>query len=136
MRVAVASVALSFILAGAAAASNPMLDLMKRDVDPAANAFWAAGNDPPEAETAEAANARWDAAADGAAKMERYGRLLMSAEHTRPGEWNAFAALMAQAGATGRAAVEKRDMEAAFEAGGQLYEACSGCHAKYIQGRS
>lgn len=122
-------------LAGAAAAASPMLELMKRDIDPAANAFWAAGNDPPEGETTDAAAARWRAAADAAEKLRAYGQLLTSAEHTRPGEWNAFAQMMAEAGAAGQVAVEKRDVEGAFEAGGRLYQACSGCHAKYIVGR-
>jgi hypothetical protein len=123
-------------LAGVAAAANPVLEFMKQDVDPAANAFWAAGNDPPEGESAEAANARWAAAADGAATMEEYGQVLMRPEHTRPGAWNDFAKLMAEAGATGRTAIQNRDIEAAFEAGGRLYEACSGCHVHYIPGRS
>lgn len=123
------------LLAGPAVAGLPLLEAMKQVVDPAANAFWAAGNDPPEGESWEAADARWRAAGEGAATMEAYGRRLMSAEHSRAGEWNAFARMMVEAGAAGRAAVEQRDMDGAFAAGGQLYEACAGCHASYIPGR-
>ncbi|MFC3078669.1 hypothetical protein ACFODL_11275 [Phenylobacterium terrae] len=122
-------------LAGGVAAATPLLELMKQEVDPAANAFWAAGNDPPEGEGPQAADARWAAAAVAAAKLEADGRLLTRPEHSRPGEWDAYAEMMEEAAAAGRIAIGKRDVEAAFEAGGRLYEACAGCHARYIPGR-
>ncbi|HEY9216888.1 MAG TPA: hypothetical protein VIO94_02480 [Phenylobacterium sp.] len=124
------------LAAGSAAAERTLAEMMKQTVDPAANAFWAAGNDAPEGESKAAADARWAAAFEGAAMMREYGELMMTTAQIRPGDWNRFAKLMADAGEAGEAAVQKRDAEAAFNAGGQLYEACSGCHAKYIPGRS
>ena len=91
--------------AGAAAAQATVAELMKHEVNPAALAFWAAGNDPPEDETPPAAAARWRAAEAAAATLKAEG------------------------------AVKARDAEAAFEAGGRLYDSCNGCHKAYAPPR-
>jgi hypothetical protein len=133
-------VAVLITLAAAAAAlaetqGTSVLALMKAEIDPAANAFWAAGNDAPEGETAAAAAERWASAAQAAATLESSGKALSAAPHARDAAWLGFAQAMTQAAADGRKAAQARGTERAFEAGGRLYESCEGCHAKYIPGR-
>jgi hypothetical protein len=117
---------------GAAAADLASKMIMALDVNPAAVAFWAAGNDPPENESAYAAEARWAAALKGAQALQAKGRLLQSTGIAREGAWSTFAEMMAQVGAEGEIAARARDPEKAFEIGGRLYDACNGCHKTYV----
>lgn len=110
----------------------PVQAMMATAVNPAALAFWVGGNDPPEEETAAAAQARWTAAVKGAQVLQAKGRELQAPERTRPGRWNEFAQLMVDTGAQGEAAARTKDAEKAFEIGGRLYDACNGCHKAYI----
>lgn len=128
--------ALAAGLAGAAAAqgaSSPVSTAgqMKHIVNPAALAFWAAGNEPPERETPQAAEARWRAAQAAAKVLETEGRKLCQAPYARPGRWNEYAEDMARAAASAGPALQARDPEGAFAAGGRLYDSCDGCHKAY-----
>jgi hypothetical protein len=132
-----AAVAVFLLLAaGAAAAQVATMDIavkaiMANTVNPAALAFWAGGNDPPENETPAQAEARWAAALKGAQDLQSGGRDLL--KHSRPGGWDAYARLMIEGGEKGEAAARAKDMEAAFTIGGdQVYGACNGCHKAYI----
>ena len=105
--------------------------LMVQAVDPAAKAFWAGGNDPPEGETAAQAEARWAAAVQGAQTLQAKSRELMA--HSRPGRWNDFAQLLADGAAAGEVAARAKDVDKTFEiGGGAIYDACNGCHKAYI----
>ena len=106
--------------------------IMAVHVNPGALAFWAGGNDPPENETPAQANDRWIAALKGAQTLQAKGRELAEPAHLRPGRWAEFAKLMVDTGAEGEAVSKARDAEQAFEIGGQLYDACNGCHKTYI----
>lgn len=106
--------------------------IMANGVNPAALAFWAGGNDPPENETADAAAVRWAAALKGAQDLQAHARNLAAEGHSRPGRWNEFAKLMADTGAEGELAAKAKNAETAFEIGGRLYDACNGCHKTYI----
>ena len=131
-----ALVTLAAAAAAVAQADGPSLhEWMKAVIDPAANAFWAAGNDAPEGETAAAAALRWTAAAAAAVTLETEGRKLAALPFALGGDWDRYAKVMVEAAVDGRKAAEARDTEAAFEAGGRLYEACEGCHAKYSPDR-
>ena len=117
------------------AAEPAVRALMKDGVDPAAQAFWAAGNDPPEHETEVEAAARWAAAARAAEQLQAEAARLAAPPFSRPGRWNADAAAMAAAAAAGLPVIRARNAEGAFEAGGQLYESCAGCHKAYAPPR-
>lgn len=121
-----------FTASGAAAEDLATKMIMALDVNPGAVAFWAAGNDPPEDESAYGADARWSAAARGAKIMQAKGRLLQTPGIARAGSWSSFAEMMAQISQEGEAAAKARDAEKAFEVGGRLYEACNGCHKIYV----
>ena len=127
--------ALSVVLAGAAAAQASIADLMKHEVNPAALAFWAAGNDPPENETPAAAEARWRAAEAAVRTLQAEGARMQAPPYAIPGRWSEFARLMAETAASAEPAVRARDAEAAFEAGGRLYDSCNGCHKAYAPPR-
>jgi len=134
-----ASLALSFALvacAGTALAADPsMQEIMAKDVNPGALAFWAAGNDPPENETPAQAEARWAAALEGARVLQKQGRVIMAGPYTRVGRWNADAQAMIDLGREGEAAVKAKNADQAFEIGGRLYDACNGCHKTYVPRR-
>ncbi|MET0294333.1 MAG: hypothetical protein ABW042_04895, partial [Phenylobacterium sp.] len=115
------------------AAEPGVRELMKQAVEPTAAVFWDAGRVPPEGETAAEAADRWRAAAGAAESLQAYAQVLSQAPYAQPGEWRDFTAMMGQAAASGRAATQARDMDAAFEAGGRLYDACNGCHSQYMQ---
>lgn len=121
-----------FTAGGAAAADAASKMIMALDVNPAALAFWAAGNDPPEGESAKAERARWAAALAGAQTLQTKGRQLQATGIARDGTWSTFAEMMVQAGAEGEAAARARNPEKAFEIGGRLYDACDGCHKTYV----
>lgn len=123
------------LAAGAAAAQVVTHDLkvqalMATGVNPAALAFWAGGNDPPEDETPAAAEVRWTAALKGAEDLQAHGRALTGV--SRPGRWTGDAQLMIDTAEEGAAAARARDAEKAFEIGGRLYDSCNGCHKAYI----
>ena len=127
-----------FLLAGAPAAlarDEAMQEIMAGHVNPGAVAFWAAGNDPPEGETAAQAAVRWDAAMKGAKAMEAWGPVLQKRPYTRTGQWNADAQLMVEVAGLGEAAIRDKDGPKAFELGGRLYDACNECHKLYVPRR-
>ncbi len=126
------SLMFAFTAGGAAAEDLAAKMIMALDVNPAAVAFWAAGNDPPENEGPAAADARWAAALKGAETMQAKGRLLQSQGLAREGAWSTFAELMISLSLEGEAAVKAKDAEKAFEVGGRLYDACNGCHKTYV----
>lgn len=136
MRVRVMLVGALALAAGAAAAQVanhdlPVQAIMASGVNPAALAFWAGGNDPPEGETPAQADARWAAALQGAQTLQVKGRELL--QHSRPGRWDAFARMLVDGAVAGEAAARAKDAEKAFEiGGGPIYDACNGCHKTYI----
>ncbi|WP_397422040.1 hypothetical protein [Phenylobacterium sp.] len=121
-----------FAASSATAADLASKMIMALDVNPAAVAFWAAGNDPPEGESVFAADARWTAAVQGAQALQAKGKLLQSPGIAREGAWSTFAEMMTQVGAEGEIAARAKEAEKAFEIGGRLYDACNGCHKAYV----
>jgi hypothetical protein len=123
-------------VAGAALAADVAMKTVMADaVNPAALAFWAAGNDPPDGETPAQAKVRWAEALKGAKTLEEHGRMLMAAPYARSGRWNEDAKLMVDTAAEGEAAIKAQDAQKAFEIGGRLYDACNGCHKTYVPRR-
>src|SRR5262245_28005304 len=92
------------LAAGAAAAQVvnhdlPVQAIMATKVNPAALAFWAGGNDPPEGETKAEAEARWAEALKGAQALQAGGEDLL--KHSRPGRWDEYAKLLIVGGQKG-----------------------------------
>lgn len=131
-----ARLALTLALLAAApaalAAGDTMQSIMAGHVNPAALAFWAAGNDPPDNETPAQAKLRWAAALEGAQAMQAWGATLQKPPFTRSGRWNDDAALMVEVAKLGEAPIRARDAAKTFEMGGRLYDACNECHKLYV----
>jgi len=119
----------------ALAAQDTMQTIMAFHVNPAALAFWAGGNDPPDNETPAQAKLRWDAALKGAQTMQAWGAVVQKPPYTRSGQWNADAQYMADLGREGEAVMRAHDAAKAFEIGGRLYDACNECHKLYVPRR-
>ena len=125
-------------LCGAAAVAaevESMQMIMADHVNPAALAFWAGGNDPPENESKAAADARWAEAVQGAQTMQAHGKAMMAPPYTRSGRWNAEAQLMVDIGREGEPVMKAKNTEKAFELGARLYDACKNCHDAYVPRR-
>ena len=118
-----------------AAEVETMQTIMADHVNPAALAFWAGGNDPPENETKAAAEARWSEALKGAQVMQAHGKMMIAPPYTRSGRWNEDAKLMIEVARQGEPVMKAHNAEKAFELGAQLYDACKGCHDAYVPRR-
>ncbi len=114
-----------------------MHDFMKKVIDPAANIVFAAGNEEEGPKDPAKEAAKWKAALEAAGTLQESGRLLLVAPRARAEkEWTGAGQLMIDAAAAASAAAADRNLEAAFEAGGKLYDSCNGCHSKYIHGKT
>lgn len=137
---ALALAALSVVLLGATPVSSPALKAyMKTAIDPAANAVFAAGNDAPPGETPAQVAARFDAAAKGAAALKVAAAKLASPDFAPPGDagdWAKFSANLMTVATAAETAAKAKNAEAAFSAGGDLYDSCNSCHREYQAGRS
>lgn len=115
-------------------ASLSMHDFMKTVIDPAANAVFEAGN---AEDASKLSAAQWKAALEGAAVLQESGRLLLLPPRARnDADWTRTAQMLVDAGADASAAAGARNLDAAFEAGGKLYESCNGCHSKFVHGKT
>ncbi|HEY8617228.1 hypothetical protein [Phenylobacterium sp.] len=121
-------------------AQAPLLsvkEVMRHVLNPAAERFWkGSGSVSTEAgveERAPTSDAAWAEMADAAAVVQESGNLLLM-EGRRPPEeaWTRYARQLAEAGAAGMAAARAKDPDKVFETGGEIYNACFACHARYI----
>lgn len=112
-------------------------DLMRHVLNPAAETFWQAGGEIAEGDEQRArtptTEARWNGALAAAATVLESGNLLMAdGRALNDPDWARWSADLNKAGLTGIQAVQARDGEATFAAGGEMFDACLGCHARYI----
>ena len=75
----------------------------------------------------------WASFRNAAAMLVESGNLLMlDGRAVDKDQWMATSRGMADAAAAVLEAAEAKDVEAYFDAGGALYEACTACHSKYL----
>ncbi|CAN5237143.1 hypothetical protein BH09PSE2_BH09PSE2_10480 [soil metagenome] len=131
------------LTSGAASAQAPLVSdptlkaYMKAVVDPAANAFFAGGNDAPAGETPARADPRCAKAVEGAVALKAAAGRLQTPEFlskTAAADWSKWSKLMAEAVAEGEAAVRAKKSEVAMDVGGKLYDSCNGCHHQFQPG--
>lgn len=110
--------------------------LMTAVIDPAVDVVWDAvatiitadGVEEIKPQTEE----EWIAVRNAAVVVGEAGNLLMLERRALDnGDWMLWALDLVDAGKAAMIAAESRDSEAVFDAGGQLYEACLGCHETY-----
>jgi hypothetical protein len=113
-------------------------DVMRHIVNPAAEAFWARSG---EVDDEKGANDRtpkddenWKISLDSAAQLVEAGNLLQMEGRARDpnGPWMKYAIQLTNAGLAGMAATQAKNHDKTFDAGSAMYDACYGCHGRYI----
>jgi hypothetical protein len=112
--------------------------LMASVLEPAADAYWDAVGTIDDAkgsvEFAPTTNEEWNTVRDHAFVIAESGNLLMMGSRARDGgEWMKASQALIEAGRRALAAAEARNKTAVFDAGAEVYEACTRCHATYVQ---
>ncbi len=74
----------------------------------------------------------WDEVRRQAALVAETGNLLMLPGRSLGPEWVRYAGAMIEAGRGVMAAAQRRDADALFDAGGDLYQTCRSCHDRYM----
>lgn len=110
--------------------------LMTAVVEPAADGVWDAvgtvmtleGTEEIQPSTAE----EWLAVRNAAISVAESANLLLTPRRLVDNDnWEGWSLDMADAGRAAMVAAETQDVDALFEAGGLIYESCTGCHAEY-----
>jgi hypothetical protein len=110
--------------------------LMTSIVEPAADAYWdgvgtivdRTGTTEIRPETAE----DWDALVNHAYVIAEAGNLLMLGPRVKDGgDWMTMSRALVDVGEKAIRAAESRNPDAVFQVGGEIYEVCTNCHAKY-----
>ena len=125
--------------ARAAAQFQPVADvqqLMTAVLEPAAEVYWdAVGwviDTTGTHETVPHTGEEWEAVRNAAFVVAESGNLLMMDGRAQSDEgWMALSGALIAVGRRAIAAAEARDPAAVFDVGGQVYEACTACHAAY-----
>lgn len=110
--------------------------IMASIVDPAADVVWeAVGTIDTPGHTEEIrpeTNEDWDAVKNSAWVLVESSNLLLIGNRPKDtGDWTKFAQDLADESLKAVKAAEARDAAALFTAGGDVYQACTNCHAEY-----
>ena len=78
-------------------------------------------------------NQEWDAVRNHAVALAESGNLLMMVPRAKDGgEWMTLAQRMIDTGQEAIRAAEAKNADRLFTVGGDIYDACSACHQKYM----
>jgi len=118
---------------------TPVVDvphLMVTVIEPAAEVYWdAVGWIVDEEGTHEIVPRtpeEWEAVRNAAVVLAESGNLLlMGSRKLDDGAWVAMARAMTEVGRRAAEAAETMDPDSVFEVGGEVYAACTACHARY-----
>jgi hypothetical protein len=126
---------------GAVPAERTLLsvkDVMKHIINPAAETYWAHSGEVDDEKGANdripTTDANWQIDIDTAAQLAEAGNLLMMDGRARDpnGPWMKYALALNKAGIAGMAAASAHDHDKTNDAGSAMYDACFGCHGRYI----
>ena len=138
---AAASTAWSLGCGAQAPPFKPVADtklLMQSVVDPSADVIWdsvktiitAAGTE----EIRPRSEAEWTAVRNSAVMLAESGNLMMIPARAKDGgEWMTRAQELIAAGEAAMRAAEAKNADRLFTVGGDIYDACSHCHQKYME---
>jgi hypothetical protein len=105
-------------------------------LDPAADVIWdSAGfivTADGEEDLSPTTEEGWEWVRRNAAVVAEAGNLLMMPGRAVGPDWVAQAQALVRAGEGAMAAAEARDAVALFDAGGQIYQVCRACHARFL----
>jgi len=118
---------------------DPVVDmrqLMTAVVEPAAEIYWDAvgwiDDTAGSHEIVPQTTLEWDEVRNAAVVVAESGNLLLVPGRAPDREaWTALSLAMIAVGRRAIAAADARDPAAVFQTGGELYEACTACHAAY-----
>ena len=110
--------------------------LMQLVIDPAADALWLSVSTTVTEKGVEEKfpqnDEEWEDVRHGAAVLVESGNLLMMSPRAKDNEdWMKMSAGLTEAASTALKAAESKDVDAVFKTGGDVYQACTNCHAKY-----
>ena len=113
--------------------------LMTSVVEPAAEVYWDAVGSVEDSSGVTALYPKtpeeWDTVRNSAYVVAESGNLLMMPSRAiDQGDWMALSVAMIDASKRAIKAAEARDTSAVFNAGADLYETCTACHARYAIG--
>lgn len=99
-------------------------------VIPAADVIWGVANEAP------ADDAAWEKVAANAVMIAEAGNLMMTGpRRVDDAQWSQFAKAMIDGGKAAAQGAMNKNVDQVAEAGNTLYEACDGCHQKYMAAR-
>jgi hypothetical protein len=106
-------------------------------IDPSAGALWGSTGTVDSAQGsktfAPTTDEEWNRLRSHAVIVAEAGNLLMLDGRAKDqGEWLKHARGMTDAAHAVLAAIEAKDADALFTSGGDLYQVCTDCHAKYL----
>jgi hypothetical protein len=115
--------------------------LMSHVLDPHAYIVWnAVGSvvtEKGEEQLAPKTDAEWTAIRNAAVTVAETSNLLLLAPHARDqGDWVAMTRKLIDEANKCVQAIEAKDKETLLTTGGDMYEACTACHAKYVIGQA
>lgn len=84
-------------------------------------------------EKAPRTNEEWVAVANGAAALAEAGNLMLMEGRALDGDWIKMSQAMIDAAKLTLTAVQARNPQQVFDAGGEVYTSCNGCHAQYMR---
>jgi hypothetical protein len=110
--------------------------LMAQMLEPAADLYWdAVGtiiDGTGQHEIAPKTIEEWEAVRNNAVIVAESGNLLMMSTRAKDnGEWMRLSQALVDTGAKAIRAAEGRNTSAVFDAGAEVYDACTNCHVKY-----
>jgi hypothetical protein len=114
-------------------------DVMRHIVNPAAETYWAHSGEIDDEKGANdrtpTTQAEWNISIDTAAQIAESANLLMMDGRARDpnGPWMKWAVALNAAGIAGMNAAMAHDHDKTNDAGSAMYDACYGCHGRYIQ---
>jgi hypothetical protein len=133
----------SFVLLGCVADRGPapeavadVKQVMTAILEPAADVYWDAAGTIIDTlgvrDLAPTTDDEWLAVSNAALMIAESGNLLMLEGRARDrGRWMRLSRALVATGRTAMTAAASRDPAAVLDAGGQVYEACTACHAAY-----
>ena len=112
-------------------------ELMNSVIDPSADVIWnSVATIQSVGQTEERrpqTNEQWTAVRDSAIIVAESGNLLMMVPRAKDGDvWMKMAQGLIDAGSEARRGAEAKNPDAVFDAGANIYYACSNCHVRYI----
>jgi hypothetical protein len=109
-------------------------DVMRYVLNPSAEDFWQWGGEVDGKTRTPTTDEEWNQALGAASTVMESANLLSMDNRSRTDPvWIKAVADLNNAGAAGIKAVEKRDGDATFAAGSDMFDACAACHYKFIK---